>query len=163
VLGFCWAQLLDAAQVMRAVDTIKFYQSIALPDLSDRIETLLAGRRVLYVHELGIVRAARGRIPLSKLIYPVLADLVGRIGNGRVLFWSMPDTLVSVLARRGRFAEYPMPNGMSFHIGEFHAHHADGGVGVRWIREEDEGLRQSLQPRQAGARGRKRRRHDVVS
>jgi hypothetical protein len=40
----------------------------------------------------------------------VLADLVGRTGNGRVLFWSMPDTLVSILARRGRFAEYPMPN-----------------------------------------------------
>jgi len=133
VLGFCWAQLLGAAEVMRAVDSIKFYRSIALPDLRDRIEALLAGTRVLYVHDLGIASSARGRIPLTQLIYPVLADLAGRTGNGRVLFWSMPDTLVSVLARRGRFAECPMPNGMSFHLGEFRAHHADGVVGLRWM------------------------------
>ena len=62
VLGFCWAQLLDAAQVMRAVDTIKFYQSMALPDLPDRIAALLSGTPVLYVHDLGIARSARNRV-----------------------------------------------------------------------------------------------------
>ncbi len=81
VLGFCWAQLLGAAEVMRAVDTIKFYQSIALPDLPDRIDALLSGTRVLYVHDLGIARSARGRIPLTQLIYPVLADVAGRTGH----------------------------------------------------------------------------------
>src|SRR5215471_8413164 len=33
VLGFCWAQLLGPTDVMRAVESIKFYQSIARPDL----------------------------------------------------------------------------------------------------------------------------------
>src|SRR5215510_14927704 len=42
VLGFCWAQLLGAAEVMRAVETIKFYRAIALLDLPGRIEGLLA-------------------------------------------------------------------------------------------------------------------------
>jgi hypothetical protein len=87
VLGFCWAQQLDAAQVVRAVETIKFYRAIALPDLPERIDALLDGTRVLYVHELGVARSARSRVPLTQLIYPVLADLAGRTGQGRVLFW----------------------------------------------------------------------------
>ena len=137
VLGFCWAQLLDAAAVMRAVDTIKFYQSMALPDLPDRIDALLSGTRVLYVHDLGIARSARSRVPLTQLIYPVLADAARRTGHGRVLFWSMPETRVSTLARRARFVECPMPNGMRFHLGEFRAHHEGNGLGLRWMATED--------------------------
>ena len=137
VLGFCWAQLLDAAAVMRAVDTIKFYQSMALPDLPDRIDALLSGTRVLYVHDLGIARSARSRVPLTQLIYPVLADIARRTGHGRVLFWTMPETRVSTLARRARFVECPMPNGMRFHLGEFRAHHDGTGHGLRWMATED--------------------------
>jgi len=137
VLGFCWAQLLDAAEVTRAVDTIKFYQSMALPDLPDRIAALLSGTRVLYVHDLGIARSARSRVPLTQLIYPVLADVAGRTGHGRVLFWSMPETRVSTLARRARFVECPMPNGMRFHLGEFRAHHDGHVLGLRWMATGD--------------------------
>jgi len=137
VLGFCWAQLLDAAAVMRAVDTIKFYQSMALPDLPDRIDALLSGTPVLYVHDLGIARSARSRVPLTQLIYPVLADVARRTGHGRVLFWTMPETRVSTLARRARFVECPMPNGMRFHLGEFRAHHDGNVLGLRWMATED--------------------------
>jgi len=149
VFGFCWAQLLDAAAVMRAVDTIKFYHSIALPDLPDRIDALLSGTRVLYVHDLGVARSARGRVPLTQLIYPVLTDVGSRTGNGRVLFWSMPDPLVSTLARRARFAECPMPNGMSFHLGEFRAHYEDDVLGLRWMATEGTVCGHSLRPRRA--------------
>ena len=149
VLGFCWAQLLDAAAVMRAVDTIKFYQSMALPDLPDRIDALLAGTRVLYVHDLGIARSARSRVPLTQLIYPVLADVARRTGHGRVLFWTMPETRVSTLARRARFVECPMPNGMRFHLGEFRAHHDGNGLWAALDGDGGHGGGRPRRPRQA--------------
>jgi len=98
---------------------------------------LLSGTRVLYVHDLGITPSARSRLPLTQLIYPVLADVARRTGHGRVLFWTMPETRVSSLARRARFVECPMPNGMRFHLGEFRAYHEGNVRGLRWMATED--------------------------
>jgi hypothetical protein len=54
--------------------------------------------------------------------------------------------------------------GMSFHLGEFRTHHTGGGVGLRWIREEGNGVPPApLQPRERCRAVARAGRRDAVS
>jgi hypothetical protein len=135
VVAFFWAQLCSAESIVRALGTIKYSQSLATPALVPTLEDAIGEREVIYVHDLGIRKAWRGRIWLTHLIGPVLWEVCARSGNGRVLFWSVPGTQVAAFARRAGFEEVLVTNGMHFHLGEFLVGRPCDGVNLPWRRE----------------------------
>jgi hypothetical protein len=119
VVAFCWAQSLGVDDVMRCIETIKFYQSAGMPDLEGRLAGVMGDRNYIYVHELAIDATFRGRVPFTELIYPVLCGVAERAHVDHVLFWSVADTLMSRFARRALFDHRLTMHGMEFHIGRF--------------------------------------------
>lgn len=116
--GFCWAQVLDAAQIETSIRTIRYFQTSGMPALQSDLTRVMKNAKVIYLHELAIHRAYRGRLPLNRLILPMLGDLSARSGIREVLFWTIPETRVSRLAQRGGIKMALTTNGMQFFIGE---------------------------------------------
>ncbi len=132
VVAFFWAQLCSAKDVLCAIGTIKYSESLATPDLLANLQTAIGKREVIYVHDFGILEEYRGRIWLTHLIGPPLWGVAGRSGNGRVLFWSVPGTQVGTFARRAGFDEVLVTNGMHFHLGEFSVWSPCDGMNLPW-------------------------------
>ena len=132
VAGFLWAQLLGAADIARAIGTIKFSASLATPDLTLLLQRALQGRLVIYIHDFGILKAYRGRIWLTNLICPPLWEIAKQSGVTKVLFWSVPGTHVDAFARRVGFTPLLVANGMHFHLGEFALDRPCDGINLPW-------------------------------
>jgi hypothetical protein len=133
VVAFFWAQLCKPGDILRAIGTIKYSESLATPALLDQLRKAIGEREVIYVHDLGIVEGYRGRIWLTHLIGPALYEVAARSGNGRVLFWSVPGTHVAAFARRAGFDEVLVSDGMHFHLGEFEVGRPSDGVNLPWV------------------------------
>ena len=118
-VAFCWAQALDAEGIAHAMGTIKSCQHPEMPDVRPLLRPVIGDARVIYVHDLGIAAAYRGKVALTELIYPVLCEIAARAGVNAVLFWSVADTLVSRFARRAAFEQCLSVQGMEFHLGRF--------------------------------------------
>lgn len=121
VIGFCWAQALNVDDIVDAISSIDYYQSIGAPEVDHRLRQLFANGRVIYLHDLGIARAYRGRIPLSQLIYPVLDNVAEHSALNTVFFWSIAETNVSRLAKRAQFHPVLTVDAMCFYAGDLHA------------------------------------------
>lgn len=136
VAAFFWAQLCGADDVLRAIGTIKYAESLATPELLSELREAIGDRKVIYIHDFGVVREHRGRVRLTRLIGPPLWEIGARTGNGRVLFWSVPGTQVSVFARRAGFEEVLVTHGMHFHLGEFLVARPCDGINLPWSNRE---------------------------
>ena len=134
VAAFFWAQLCKADDILRAIGTIRYSESLATPALLAELREAIGEREVIYVHDLGILEEYRGRIWLTHLIGPALWEVAARSGNGRVLFWSVPGTQVGAFARRAGFREVLVTRGMHFHLGEFVIGKPCDGVNLPWRR-----------------------------
>lgn len=121
VVGFCWAQVLDVDEIASAIATIKYYQSIGAPEVKAPLRQRFGAERVIYLHDLGIDKRYRGRIPLTRLIYPVLDGLAKRSGLRSVLFWSIADTNISRLAKRALFQRILALDEIRFYSGDLFA------------------------------------------
>jgi hypothetical protein len=132
VVAFFWAQLCTPDDILRAIGTIKYSESLATPALLANLRQAIGEREVIYVHDLGIVEEYRGRIWMTHLIGPPLYEVAARSGNGRVLFWSVPGTQVAAFARRAGFDEVLVTDGMHFHLGEFSVARPCDGVNLPW-------------------------------
>jgi hypothetical protein len=132
VAAFFWAQLCRADDILRAIGTIKYSESLATPALLANLRSAIGDGEVIYVHDLGILEEYRGRVWLSHLISPALWEVAARSGNGRVLFWSVPGTRVAAIARRAGFDETLVTHGMHFHLGEFSVARPYDGVNLPW-------------------------------
>jgi hypothetical protein len=132
VVAFFWAQLCGTENIVRAIGTIKYSQSLATPALRAHLREAVGEREVIYVHDLGIRKEYRGRIWLTHLIGPPLWEVAARSGNGRVLFWSVPGTQVAAFARRAGFGEVLVTQGMHFHLGEFSVGRPCDGMNLPW-------------------------------
>ena len=118
MLGFCWAQCLDAAGIENSINTIKYYHMIGAPAVKQHLCNLIGKGKVIYVHDLGVNLAHRGKVPLHRLIYPMLHGLASRSQVNTVMFWSIPDSHISRLARRAGFEMVLEIAGMEFYLGE---------------------------------------------
>ena len=118
LMGFCWAQCLDSTGIENSINTIKYYHMIGAPAVKQQLENLIGQGRVIYVHDLGVNLAHRGKVPLHRLIYPMLHDLASRSQVNTVMFWSIPDSHISRLARRAGFDIVLEIAGMEFYLGE---------------------------------------------
>lgn len=132
VIAFFWAQLCKPDDILHAIGTIKYSESVATPALLAELREALGDGELIYVHDLGILEGYRGRIWMTHLIGPALYEIAARTGNGRVLFWSVPGTQVSAFARRAGFREILVTNGMHFHLGEFSVARPSDGVNLPW-------------------------------
>jgi hypothetical protein len=132
VVAFFWAQICSAKDVLRAIATIKYSESLATPDLFAKLQPAIGKREVIYVHDFGVLEEYRGRIWLTHLAGPPLWGVAGRSGNGRVLFWSVPGTQVAAFARRVGFREVLATSGMHFHLGEFSVWSPCDGINLNW-------------------------------
>ena len=74
-------------------------------------------KQFIYLHDLGIKREYRGKLSLSKLIYPTLQGITLQTGIKEVLFWTIADTKVSKLAKRAGFDLVLLHSGMQFYKG----------------------------------------------
>ncbi|MBL8522118.1 MAG: hypothetical protein JNN20_00370 [Betaproteobacteria bacterium] len=131
--GFCWMQALDVAEITASIATIKYYETLGSPDVSAQLRSIIADRKVIYVHELGILNPYRGKVRLTQMLYPTLRAVAESSGLRQVLFWSVPNTFVSSLAKRGRFIKALETNGMEFHLGEFCITDQEDNAGIRWL------------------------------
>ena len=118
MLGFCWAQCLDATGIENSINTIKYYHMIGAPAVKQHLCNLIGKGKVIYVHDLGVNLAHRGKVPLHRLIYPMLHDLASRSQVNKIMFWSIPDSHISRLARRAGFEMVLEIAGMEFYLGE---------------------------------------------
>ena len=118
MLGFCWAQCLDATGIENSINTIKYYHMIGAPAVKQHLSNLIGQGEVIYVHDLGVNPSHRGKVPLHRLIYPMLHDLASRSQVNTVMFWSIPDSHISRLARRAGFEMVLEIAGMEFYLGE---------------------------------------------
>jgi len=118
MLGFCWAQCLDATGIENSINTIKYYHMIGAPAVKQHLVNLIGQGEVIYVHDLGVNPSHRGKVPLHRLIYPMLHDLASRSQVNTVMFWSIPDSHISRLARRAGFEMVLEIAGMEFYLGE---------------------------------------------
>jgi hypothetical protein len=134
VVAFFWAQLCRADDILRAIGTIKFSESLATPALLASLQDATGDREVIYVHDIGILEQYRGRIWLTHLVGPPLWEVAARSGNGRVLFWSVPGTQVAAFARRAGFDEVLVADGMHFHLGAFSVARPCDGTNLPWQR-----------------------------
>ena len=133
VAAFFWAQYCTPEDILRAMATIKYSESLATPALLADLREALGDREVIYVHDLGILEEYRGKVWLTHLIGPALYEIAARRGNGRVLFWSVPGTHVSAFARRAGFREILVTEGMHFHLGEFSIASPCDGTNLPWL------------------------------
>jgi hypothetical protein len=132
VVAFFWAQLCRPEEILRAIGTIKYSESLATPALLANLREAIGDRQVIYVHDLGIREEYRGRIWLTHMIGPPLWEVAARSGNGQVLFWSVPGTQVAAFARRAGFGEVLVTQGMHFHLGEFSVGRPCDGMNLPW-------------------------------
>ena len=119
VVAFCWAQALSRDAILRAIRSIKYYKEAGAPDLHDDLHQAVGDGRIIYVHELAVAPAYRGRVSLTELVCPGLGALSLRTGLCRVAFWSVAGTMMSRLARRARFKREFCTHGIEFYVGKF--------------------------------------------
>jgi hypothetical protein len=144
VAAFFWAQACSADDILRAIATIKYSQSLATPALLSKLREAIGNREVIYVHDLGILEEYRGRIWLTHLIGPPLWQVGSTSGSGQVLFWSVPGTQVAAIARRAGFDEVLVTDGLHFHLGEFSVDDPCDGINLPW---RNRGRREAAAPR----------------
>ena len=121
VVAFCWAQLQTLSNVCQAIKTVQHYEMIGSPDICTPLKNILGDEPVIYLHDLGVKRELRGKLSLSQLIYPTLQGLARQTGIHKVLFWTIANTNVSKLARRGGFEIVKLHSGMQFYAGTVEA------------------------------------------
>jgi hypothetical protein len=117
VIGFCWAQLLLLEDICQAITTVQHYNMIGSPDVFTPMSRLIGNEPLIYVHDLGIKRPLRGKLPLNKMIYPVLQGVARQTGVDKVFFWTIANTNVSKLAKRAGFELLMIHTGMQFYVG----------------------------------------------
>ncbi|MEP7157368.1 MAG: hypothetical protein ABI905_16425 [Betaproteobacteria bacterium] len=132
VAGFFWVQMLHVPEIVHAIGTIKFAQAFAKAQLRARLYDLIGPEPVIYIHDLGIQKAYRGRVQLTQLICPSLWELARRTGVAKVMFWSVPGTQMSAFARRAGFDKILVANGMHFYVGELAIGETFDGVNLPW-------------------------------
>ncbi|MFO7603800.1 MAG: hypothetical protein R6X06_08290 [Gammaproteobacteria bacterium] len=119
VIGFCWAQLLDAAEIVTAVQSVHFYTAYGAPDVDQALHNIIGKNAVIYVQDLGINKAYRGSIPLEQLICPVIENVSKRAQTRNVFFWSVADTCIGWLAEKTGIRTALTIGKMQFFGGEF--------------------------------------------
>ncbi|MBS0322207.1 MAG: hypothetical protein JSR18_16810 [Proteobacteria bacterium] len=137
VAAFCWAQAMRADDVARAVGTIQYAQASMSDGLGPSLAAALGDAPVLYVHDLAIAERYRGRVGMTRLVYPLLGGLGLRSGIDRVLFWSIADTQMALFARRASFVPVLTVGPLCFHLGRFAVTDRDGLLAVAWHRPAD--------------------------
>ena len=100
IVAFCWAQLLNAEEIMSSIASIQYYQTLGEPNLKTPLQSIIGFESVLYLHDLAIVPEYRGKVNLRQLILPVLQDIAIHTGVNELFFWSVEGTRVSSLANR---------------------------------------------------------------
>jgi len=98
VAGFCWAQLLDAEEIVEDTLEIEYFQEYGKTDLLQAIRDRVGEREVVYVHEIGVVREYRGTMELGHLIVPVLESVATAGGTRDLAFWTLQNTMIGSLA-----------------------------------------------------------------
>ncbi len=132
VAAFCWAQAMRTDEIVRAIGTIQYAQAMAGGVLRERLGATLGAAPVLYVHDLAVAANHRGRVAMTRLVYPLLGGLGQRSGIERVLFWSIADTQMALFARRASFVQPLTLGPMRFHLGSLAAVQRDDGPSVAW-------------------------------
>lgn len=117
VAAFCWAQLLNADEILTSIRSIQYYQTLGEPDLSKPLTDVIGDESVLYLHDLAIIHEYRGKVNLRKLILPVLQDIARRTGVCKLFFWSVEGTRISSLANRAGIDLVTTSNGIQFFSG----------------------------------------------
>ena len=117
IAAFCWAQLLNANEILTSIRSIQFYQTLGEPDLSQPLLDIIGDESVLYIHDLAIMQEYRGQINLRKLILPVLQNIAICTGINKVFFWSIEGTRISSLANRAGIDLATTSNGIQFFCG----------------------------------------------
>ncbi|MEE9344232.1 MAG: hypothetical protein V3U88_01355 [Methylococcales bacterium] len=117
VAAFCWAQLLNADEILTSIRSIQYYQTIGEPDLSKPLYDIIGDDSILYLHDLAITEEYRGKVNLQKLILPVLQDIATRTGISTLFFWSVEGTRISSLANRAGIDLVTTSNGIQFFKG----------------------------------------------
>ncbi|MEE9339226.1 MAG: hypothetical protein V3U87_14200 [Methylococcaceae bacterium] len=100
IAAFCWAQLLNADEILTSIRSIQYYQTLGEPDLKQPLLDTIGNESVLYIHDLAIMQEYRGQINLRKLILPVLQNIATCTGINKIFFWSIEGTRISSLADR---------------------------------------------------------------
>jgi hypothetical protein len=121
VIGFCWAQRLTAERVCSAVGSIQFIGRIGRgPDveIERKLQDVVGEEPVVYLHDLGVRRQYRGKVPLIDLMVPVLEKVCQRAGTRRLCFWSVSQTCVGKLADKAGIDTVFCVGDMQFFIGE---------------------------------------------
>lgn len=121
VIGFCWAQLLNGNQIVAAIKSIHFYQKYRTPKIDESLQTLIGNKSSIYVHDLGINKSYRGKIPLEQLICPVIEHLSNQAQTRNLVFWSVSDTCIAWLAKKVGIDVALTLGKMQFFEGEFPA------------------------------------------
>ncbi len=117
VAAFCWAQLLNADEILTSIRSIQYYQTLGEPDLSKPLHDIIGDDSILYLHDLAITQEYRGKVNLRKLILPVLQDIATRTGISTLFFWSVEGTRISSLANRAGIDLVATSNGIQFFKG----------------------------------------------
>jgi len=119
VIGFCWAQLLNGNQIITAIQSIHFYQKYRTEKIDESLRTLIGDESSIYVHDLGINKSYRGKIPLEQLICPVVEKLATLAQTRNLVFWSVTDTCIAWLAKKVGINIALTLGKMQFFEGEF--------------------------------------------
>ena len=127
VIAFCWVQLLSLQNICNTINTVQHYNSIGTPDIFTPLSNLIGNEPMIYLHDLGVQKNLRGKLSLSKIIYPTLANISRKTGINKVFFWTIANTHVSSLAKRAGFDLLLIHSGMQFYSGSIDFSHHNTG------------------------------------
>jgi len=100
VVGFCWAQLLNASNIIAAIQSVNFFISYGSPEIDHLLNNIIGENPVIYIHDLGVSKSCRGTLPLEQLICPVVESISQATGTRSIFFWSVENTCVAWLAQK---------------------------------------------------------------
>ncbi len=100
VIGFCWAQLITASEVHDTINAVQYVQSHSSINIKHQLGKLVGKESVIYLQDLGVSKAYRGKIHLGQLIASVLEDVAVQANTRKIFFWSIKETCVKKLAQR---------------------------------------------------------------
>jgi len=100
VVGFCWAQLLKANDIISTMQSVHYYKAYDSPEIEKSLNNIIGENSVIYVHDLGVCESYRGVVSLEQLICPVIENITNMASTRNIFFWSIEETSVAWLARK---------------------------------------------------------------
>jgi sterol desaturase/sphingolipid hydroxylase (fatty acid hydroxylase superfamily) len=121
VIAFAWVQVLDKQQILKAIESIEYYQEIGSPNISKILDKSVGEEEILYLHDLGVKKECRGEVSLRKLLCPLVSELGERIGHDKLFFWTIEKTKISILAKYIGFKKVAKLGDIQFFMGNLNS------------------------------------------